>query len=87
MRAGHGRVFIYKALKEALGPENGFFRIVEGSHRMSSVEQIKSAQARDVNLKLGQVIILDGDLVIEYPREGSGGVGLLKCLVKSVAKE
>jgi len=74
-------VFIYRAVEEALGPENGFFRIVEGSHRMKP-EEVINAQAKDIHLELGDIIIVNGDLVIEYPQSG-GGVGLLKCVSKS----
>lgn len=81
LKAGRGRVFIYRAVEEALGPENGFFRIVEGSHRMRFEEAI-IAQAKDIHLEPGDIIIVDGELVIEYPQTG-GGVGLLKCVAKS----
>ena len=79
-RAGRDRVFIYRPLEEALGPENGFFRIVEGSHRMGK-DGVTNANAKDIRLEPGQAIILDGDLQIEYPQAG-GGVGLAKCIGK-----
>ena len=81
LKAGRGRVFIYRAVEEALGPENGFFKIVEGSHRMKP-EEIINTQAKDIRLDPGDIIIVDGNLVIEYPQSG-GGVGLLKCVSKS----
>lgn len=84
LKAGRGLVFIYKAVEETLGPENGFFRIVEGSQRMSP-EQIVNANARDIYLQPGEAIILDGDLAIEYPQAG-GGVGLVKCISKYPSK-
>jgi hypothetical protein len=81
LKAGRGRVFIYRAVGDTLGPDNGFLRIVEGSHRMSP-DQFIDATAREIRLEPGQAIIMDGDLVIEYPQAG-GGVGLLKCISKS----
>ncbi|EDO00503.1 predicted protein [Sclerotinia sclerotiorum 1980 UF-70] len=80
-KAGRGRVFVYKAIEGVLGPQNGFFRIVEGSHLMNPNQIIKT-NAKDVHLQPGQAIILDGDLVIEYPQAG-GGVALLKCFSKA----
>lgn len=80
-KAGRGRVFVYKAIEGVLGPQNGFFRIVEGSHLMNP-DQIIKTNAKDVHLQPGQAIILDGDLVIEYPQAG-GGVALLKCFSKA----
>jgi hypothetical protein len=47
-----------------------------------SPDQIINANARDIHLQPGQAIIMDGDLVIEYPQAG-GGVGLLKCVSKA----
>jgi hypothetical protein len=81
LRAGRGRVFIYRAIEDELGPQNGFFRIVKGSHRMN-VEEILNTKAEDIHLKPGQAMIVDGDLVIEYPSEG-GGSGLLIAIHKN----
>ena len=80
LKAGRNRVFIYRAFKEALGPHNGFFRIVEGSHR-ASPEHLINASATEIHLEPGEVIIMDGELVIEYPQRG-GGVGLLQVISK-----
>jgi hypothetical protein len=81
VRAGRGRVFIYKAVEGTLSPENGFFRVVEGSHLMGP-EQVMNAKAKDIYLEPGQAIIVDGELIIEYPQTG-GGIGLLKCISKA----
>ena len=78
--AGKDHVFIYRPLEEALGPHNGFFKVVAGSHNMRP-EQIAEAEAEEIQLQFGQALILDGDVVIEYPMAG-GGIGLVKCLSK-----
>ena len=44
-------------------------------------EQIAEAEAEEIQLQFGQALILDGDVVIEYPMAG-GGIGLVKCLSK-----
>ena len=80
LKAGRGRVFIYRAFKDPLGPENGFIRIVEGSHLVGP-EHLINASATEIRLKPGQAIIMDGELVIEYPQSG-GGVGLLQSISK-----
>lgn len=85
LRAGRNCVFIYRTVEEELGPENGLFRIVEGSHRMSA-EQVLKEKAKDISLLPGQAIIMDGELVIEYPKEGGRRLGLLKSMYKSVPK-
>ena len=80
VRAGRGRVFIYKAVQVPLGPESGFFRIVLGPHVLSP-DQIINAKAEDNRLQPGQVIILDGDVVTEYPQAG-GRISLCKPVSK-----
>ncbi|KAF7852552.1 hypothetical protein EAF04_010953 [Stromatinia cepivora] len=81
-KAGKELVFIYRPLEEALGPHNGFFKVVAGSHRMRPEEFLK-AEVIEIHLKPSQVLILDGETVIEYPMAGGGGIGLMRCLSKS----
>lgn len=81
MKAGRNRIFIYKPMEETLSPQNGFLKIVDGSHRMSSEEILKTT-ATEIQLLPGQVIAMDGELVIEYPKEGGGGLGLLMSMHK-----
>ncbi|KAH8807080.1 hypothetical protein F5884DRAFT_673702 [Xylogone sp. PMI_703] len=80
--AGEGLVFIYKAVEGTLNADNGFPLIVEGSHAMEA-EQITTTTASPIELRTGEVLILDGNVEIEYPREG-GGWGLLKVFRKAV---
>lgn len=81
VRAGRNHIFIYKPFEETLSPQNGFLKIVDGSHRMSP-EQILKATATEIQLLPGQAIAMDGELVIEYPKEGGGGLGLLQSMHK-----
>lgn len=80
-RAQPGWVIIYRPIKEELNPEVGFLKIIEGSHKMSDEQQIRGSQPREIRLQPNQVLVLDGDAVIEYPLPG-GGLGLLKAFKK-----
>lgn len=79
-RARPGGVIIYRSLEEELGPEHGFIKIVEGSHRMPP-SQVTQAEAKPIRLRRDQAILVDGDVVIEYPPSG-GGLGMLSSLDK-----
>ena len=79
--AGRGRIYIYKAIDTPLNVENGFFRIIEGSPLMT-LDEVKKIPPTNITLLPGQIIIMDGDLVIQYSKTG-GGLGLLKCISKS----
>jgi hypothetical protein len=47
-----------------------------------SPKQIISAKAKDIYLEPGQAIIIDSELIIEYP-QASSGIRLLKCISKA----
>ncbi|EDO03442.1 predicted protein [Sclerotinia sclerotiorum 1980 UF-70] len=81
-KAGKELVFIYRPLEEALRLHNGFFKVVEGSHYMRPEEFLKP-EAIEIHVKSGQVLLLDGETVIEYLMAGGSGIGLMRCLSKS----
>ncbi|OJD22942.1 hypothetical protein ACJ73_05701 [Blastomyces percursus] len=67
--------YIYcPATTKDLHEDNGFFRIVEGSHRMTRAE-IDRTKATPLRLKPDEILIMYADLKIEYPQVG-GGVGV-----------
>lgn len=71
VRVGFDRIYIYRALEKALGPKDGLFTLVPGSHRekADSVERQTEVQIR---LSPGQILIVDGNMVIRYPQSGGG---------------
>ena len=77
-RAGPGWIYIYKALDKSLDINVGLFRVMSGSHKMSPT-QLERAFRQDLIIKPNQVLILDGNLIVDWPTTG-GGVGLLKMI-------
>jgi hypothetical protein len=71
VRVGFDRIYVYQALEKELGPENGLFSLVPGSHRekAASVERQTEVQIR---LSPGQTLLVDGNMVIRYPQGGGG---------------
>jgi hypothetical protein len=85
VRAGPQYIFIFRGLG-TLNSSNGFPKIFEGSHKMSNakvVELMASGQltATDITLQPDQAIIMDGNLVIEYPMAGDG-IAFLESIYK-----
>lgn len=79
-RAQPGWVIMYKSIRKELEPEVEIFRIVQGSHKMAEERQIHDHSSK-ICLQLNQVLVFDGDVVIEYPLSGDG-LGLLKAYKK-----
>ncbi|KAI9893023.1 MAG: hypothetical protein M1814_000907 [Vezdaea aestivalis] len=75
LRAGPGKVILFRPIEKEIGTENGLFRIVPDSHKMSYIESVK-VQSESIRIKPNQILLLDGNMLIEYPKEG-GGLGLL----------
>jgi hypothetical protein len=71
LRIGYDRIYIYQALDKELGPGNGLFTLVPGSHlkEANSVERQAEVQIR---LLPGQTLLVDGNMVIRYPQGGGG---------------
>jgi hypothetical protein len=71
LRAGFDRIFIYLALADEIGPENGLLRLVPGSHELKG-DVVGMQSEIDIRLSPGQALIIDGNLVIRYPQNGGG---------------
>lgn len=71
VRVGYDRIYIYRPLEKTLGPEDGLFRLVPGSHREKAGSVERQAEV-DIRLSPGQVLLMDGNMVIRYPQNGGG---------------
>lgn len=71
VRVGYDRIYIYQPLEKTLGPEDGLFRLVPGSHREKAGSVERQAEV-DIRLSPGQVLLMDGNMVIRYPQNGGG---------------
>jgi hypothetical protein len=73
--------YIYRpGIPEVLDENNGFFRIVEGSHRMTRKE-IDRTEATPIRLEPNEVLLMSAALTIEYPESG-GGVGIWRAVTR-----
>lgn len=71
VRVGFDRIYVYRALEKALGPEDGLFALVPGSHR-EKAESVERRAEVQVRLSPGQTLLVDGNMVIRYPQSGGG---------------
>ncbi|OQE70068.1 hypothetical protein PENNAL_c0125G08637 [Penicillium nalgiovense] len=61
VRVGYDRIYIYRPLEKTLGPEDGLFRLVPGSHREKAGSVERQAEV-DIRLSPGQVLLMDGNM-------------------------
>lgn len=81
-----GTVLIYRAAtRQGLSLNNGFFRIVPQSHRMTAAE-IKRAESVPVTLTSRDVLFMAANTTIEYVSPGNG-VALCEALSASLKSE
>lgn len=78
-RLGPGKIFLFKPIDQALSEDVGFLRYYEGSHRRS--KSIGDAAEKAICLRMNQMLIMDGDLVIRWPKAG-GGIFILQGILK-----
>lgn len=71
LRAGFDRIFLYIALADEIGPEDGLLKLVPGSHKQKS-GVVEMQPEIDIRLSPGQALIMDGNMVIRYPQNGGG---------------
>lgn len=71
VRVGSDRIYIYRALDRELGPKDGLFALIPGSHRekANNVERQTEIQIR---LSPNQILVVDENMVIRYPQDGDG---------------
>lgn len=80
-KAGPGKVLVYRPIKDELSPEVGFIKIKPGSHLMTNPREIRDIRDEDIRLKTDETLILDGDMVINWPKPG-GGLCMLQVIKK-----
>ncbi|OGM39419.1 hypothetical protein ABOM_012117 [Aspergillus bombycis] len=81
-----GTVLVYRAATRAgLYPENGFFKIVPRSHRMTAGE-IKRAESKTLKLRPRDVLFFVANLTIEYVTSGEG-IALCEAVSSSLKSE
>lgn len=71
VRVGYDRIYVYLPLEKILGPEDGLFRLVPGSYR-EKADSVEKQGEVDIRLSPGQALLMDGNTVIRYPRNGGG---------------
>lgn len=71
VRLGYDRTYLYLPLEKALGPEDGLFRLVPGSHR-EKANNVEGLSEVEIRLSPGQILVVDGNMVIRYPQSGGG---------------
>jgi hypothetical protein len=81
-KLGPGKVFLFKPIDHDLSEEVGFLKYFEGSHIQS--KSIGNAPERGICLTLDQMLVMDGDLVIRWPKAG-GGIFILQGILKNRA--
>ncbi|KAI9763222.1 MAG: hypothetical protein M1840_000840 [Geoglossum simile] len=74
VQAGGDNVLIWRTFEKPLNATNGFFRVVAGSSSMGEADYIE--------IQDNQVLILDGERIIQYSQGGSG-LGQYKLVRKS----
>ena len=72
---------IYRLFRDELSSEIEFFKIKPGSHLMSSPMKILDIPDEDIHLKPNEVLVLDGEIVIKWPKPG-GGLCMLQAIKK-----
>ncbi|EAS29618.2 uncharacterized protein CIMG_08364 [Coccidioides immitis RS] len=76
-----GKVLVIRPVDHALSKNVGFPRYIKDSHKMQDVKEIMQAPEEGLHLGLNQVLIMNGDLVIRFPKAG-GGVYMMKAIYK-----
>ncbi|KAL2359041.1 hypothetical protein RJZ56_008126 [Blastomyces dermatitidis] len=76
-----GKVLIFRPVDYELSEEAGFLRYIEGSHKISNMEEATRAQEKGIRVRLDQMLIMDGDSVIRWPKTG-GGICILQGVLK-----
>jgi hypothetical protein len=85
-RAAPGHLVFYRPLSGILETKNGLFKIYPGSHKLDGKPDSESdskpdskqvVQPIEITLQPDEVLMIDGNIVIEYPCDG-GGVGLME---------
>ena len=82
-RAGPGKVLLFKPIDHGLSEGVGFLRYFEGSHKKS--KSIGDMPERGICVELDQILVMDGDLVIRWPKTG-GGIFMLQGIIKKSPK-
>ena len=78
-RAGLGKVLLFKLIDYGLSEEVRFLRYFEGSHKKS--KSIGDMPERGICVELNQILVMDGDLVIRWPKTG-GGIFMLQGIIE-----
>ncbi|EGD99966.1 hypothetical protein TESG_07294 [Trichophyton tonsurans CBS 112818] len=76
-----GKVLVIRPVTHELNASVGFPKSIKGSHRMSSIGEVMGAPEEELIIGLNQALIIDGDVVIRFPRAG-GGVCMMEGIMK-----
>ena len=60
VRTGSDRIYVYRALEGEIGPDEGMFRLVPGSHHMGG-DEADACPEIDIRLAPGQILLMDGN--------------------------
>lgn len=73
---------VIKLVDHALFKNVRFSKYIKDSHKMQDIKEIMLAPEERLHLSLNQVLIMDGDFVIRFPKVGRGF-----CMIKAIYKK